>query len=70
MPKANSILNFANSTFNECVNCYAFRHCTSCIRACINGVSGNQDSKMESCKNTRRSFNEILILRKLVDEIL
>lgn len=67
--KAEQMLNISRLTEKECKNCFAFRHCSACIRTATdeNGFSNKQ--KLSQCAQIRNKLVDNLRLIALEQEI-
>lgn len=65
LEKASAVLNYANISFEECRNCFAFRECDSCVRLCINGMDGDQAERIKNCEYIRSNTHRNLVLRAI-----
>ena len=65
--KAKRVLNVGGLTDEECKNCWAFRHCSICVKHCDNNGEFCPELKLSQCDGVResveRSFKEYLLLR-------
>lgn len=66
--KASSILNVASTNEIQCKDCFAFRHCTLCVKGYESLLLG--DSKLgQKCESVRNNFNHELVAKAIIKEI-
>lgn len=56
--KARNLLNIAQLTEQSCIDCWAIRNCTLCIRYCDNNGELSSELKKSHCKDTKFSIEE------------
>ena len=62
------MINIANTNIHKCKDCFAFRHCKTCIGLCVS--KNKKEIIMEdSCKNIRYDFHNNLIGMKTIEEL-
>lgn len=67
--RASLILNIAQGIEGRCKDCFAFRHCTLCIKGHECRLNG--DNMMEEkCKEVRQNFHYDLISNAIIHEII
>jgi len=62
------IMNIAKTVIEDCKNCFAFRHCTLCVKA-HESKTINEDSIKDKCRGVRYDFHNELIGREILNEI-
>ena len=56
--KIQDLLNVGKITENECKNCFAIRHCTSCAQKIVDGDELNREMKLYMCEDEKRKVRE------------
>ena len=69
LEKAEKVLNIARLTENECKNCFAFRHCTVCVRKATDGNKFSAKHKLTNCAKVKKNLISNLKLIALREEI-
>lgn len=66
--KAQEVLNVAKRNYESCKDCFAFRHCTLCVKGHEHRVFG-VDKIKEKCKDVRINFHQDLKSHALLKEL-
>lgn len=67
--KAKVLLNVGAISEDECINCWAFRHCKICARSADGGIGLSKEIKMSHCNKIRSLVAEELMMCMLIKEI-
>lgn len=66
---AEDLLNIVSLTPDECKNCWAIMHCTTCAKFCDNGGAFSKELKLNRCQEVKNSvehdFRQYLLKREL-----
>ena len=62
------ILNYTNNFKQECINCFAFRHCTNCVRILNNNEIFEIDIK-EHCRKVKVNLSNSFISKVIVESL-
>ncbi|WP_353093568.1 hypothetical protein [Tissierella praeacuta] len=65
---AEKILNIAQSVIENCKECFAFRHCTLCVKEHECKLI-DEDRIRSKCKDVRYNFHSELVGREIINEI-
>lgn len=60
LEKAKFVLNIHNISKNECINCFAFRHCDACIKKYESHLSGDKIKLDKECEQIKIGFENTL----------
>ncbi len=69
LEQAKAMLNVASTTKEECQSCWAFSHCTSCIKNADTGKGISREKRLSYCdnirSNTERKLRQIILINEL-----
>lgn len=67
--KVKALLNVAQLTTEECLKCFAFRHCKLCARYCDGDTELSREERLKGCESNRQYAMAMLSQRILLDEV-
>lgn len=64
-----TILNVAKITAKQCKNCFAFWHCTSCIKNADNGNEMSPSTRLKHCEKIKNAWKDQMLDRVMIKEV-
>lgn len=67
--QVNRILNVGKITEEQCKNCVAFWHCTSCVKNADNGIKMSSSARLKHCETIKNEWKSEMLDRVMIKEI-